>query len=233
MSLRAPSVAITTSRKGAILIITLTSPKRGQGVTVTTAVIAAIIAKHGRDVHIIDRGADQQWLWTNGTSTTDDGITSLTANITMCCTDDNDIDVVRATITAAIGRSAIVLIDDPDNTVWDEDPDGLGLWLDSRRERFGPYLVWWVLRPCFLAFRRASCLSRPDHLIVIHEPGRSIGTSDICQSLGVDLDNTTTIEVDAAVARTVDAGLIASHQPRSMLPVSHLVNQLLAKMPVR
>lgn len=72
-----------------------------------------------------------------------------------------------------------------------------------------------VVRPCYLALRRAVIAPlRPSGVIVVHEPGRALGRSDIEDALGVSVK--ATVELDPAVARAVDAGLFATRIPRSL-----------------
>ncbi len=71
-----------------------------------------------------------------------------------------------------------------------------------------------VLRPCYLALRRALALgpgARPTVVAVVGEPGRSLGSGDVAQVLGVPV-----VEVPhhPSVARRVDAGLLAGRLPR-------------------
>ena len=72
-----------------------------------------------------------------------------------------------------------------------------------------------VLRPCYLAVRRAVALSlRPNALVIIDEPGRSLRVDDIEEVLGVPA--AARLLVDPAVARTVDSGLLGVRLPRSL-----------------
>jgi hypothetical protein len=69
-----------------------------------------------------------------------------------------------------------------------------------------------ITRPCFISLRRALSLPlRPDGVVLIEEAGRALGRSDVEDVLGVPV--VATIDVDAAVARAVDAGLLAARLP--------------------
>jgi len=69
-----------------------------------------------------------------------------------------------------------------------------------------------VTRPCFISLRRALSLPlRPTGVVLIEEAGRALGRRDVEDVLGVPV--VATIEVDAAVARAVDAGLLAARLP--------------------
>jgi hypothetical protein len=73
-----------------------------------------------------------------------------------------------------------------------------------------------VLRPCYLALRRAvACAVRPSGVVLIAEAGRAITADDVADALGVPI--VAEVVVTDAVARAVDAGLLASRLPRSLL----------------
>jgi hypothetical protein len=72
-----------------------------------------------------------------------------------------------------------------------------------------------VLRPCYLALRRALAAPvRPSGVILVAEPGRSLGRRDVEDVLGVPVR--AEVEVDSAVARAVDAGLLTRRIPRTL-----------------
>jgi hypothetical protein len=72
-----------------------------------------------------------------------------------------------------------------------------------------------VLRPCFLALRRAAALpSRPSGVVLVREEGRAIGPDDVEAVLGVPVR--AEVRVTPQVARAVDAGLLLGHVPRSL-----------------
>jgi len=72
-----------------------------------------------------------------------------------------------------------------------------------------------VLRPCYLALRRAMAIARrPDGLVVVSEPGRALRAADVSEVLGVPVRGI--VEQDPAVARAIDAGLLAARLPRPL-----------------
>jgi MinD-like ATPase involved in chromosome partitioning or flagellar assembly len=72
-----------------------------------------------------------------------------------------------------------------------------------------------VIRPCFLALRRAvAAAARPTEAILVAEPGRSLTRRDLEAALGVPV--VAVVELDPAVARAVDGGLLASRLPRAL-----------------
>jgi Mrp family chromosome partitioning ATPase len=72
-----------------------------------------------------------------------------------------------------------------------------------------------VLRPCYLALRRAlRAPVRPSGVVLLTEPGRSLGRRDIEDVLGVPVR--AEVAVDETVARAVDAGLLVRRIPRGL-----------------
>jgi hypothetical protein len=72
-----------------------------------------------------------------------------------------------------------------------------------------------VLRPCYIALRRALAAPlRPSAVVLVDEPGRSLGRRDVEDVLGVPVR--AQIPWDAAVARSVDAGLLGTRLPRPL-----------------
>ena len=72
-----------------------------------------------------------------------------------------------------------------------------------------------VLRPCYLALRRALAAPiRPSAVVLVDEPGRALTRRDIEDVLGVPVR--AEIEYDPSIARAVDAGLLAGRVPRSL-----------------
>ena len=72
-----------------------------------------------------------------------------------------------------------------------------------------------VLRPCYLALRRALAAPvRPSGVVLVAEAGRSLGRRDVEEVLGVPV--VAEVAVEDAVARAVDAGLLARRVPRPL-----------------
>ncbi|MBS1836169.1 MAG: hypothetical protein JST64_00570 [Actinobacteria bacterium] len=71
-----------------------------------------------------------------------------------------------------------------------------------------------VVRPCYLALRRAVGAGvRADGVVLVEEPGRSLDAVDVSRALGLPV--VCSVETEPAVARAVDAGLLTSRLPRS------------------
>lgn len=72
-----------------------------------------------------------------------------------------------------------------------------------------------VVRPCYLALRRAAALTRPPTAVVmVNEPGRALKKADVEHVTGSPV--VAELEWDVSVARAVDAGLLAGRLPRSL-----------------
>jgi hypothetical protein len=71
-----------------------------------------------------------------------------------------------------------------------------------------------VTRACYLALRAARCGPAPDSVLLVREPGRALGPSDVSSALGAPV--VASLRWDPAVARAVDAGLLARRVPRSL-----------------
>lgn len=72
-----------------------------------------------------------------------------------------------------------------------------------------------VTRACYLALRRAAEVPlRASEVVVVTEPGRSLAPEDVSEVVGAPVR--VTVPFDPAVARAVDAGLLASRMPRSL-----------------
>lgn len=72
-----------------------------------------------------------------------------------------------------------------------------------------------VIRPCFLALRRAVAAPlRPSGVVLVAEPQRVLGPSDVEAALGVPV--VAVVPWDPGVARRVDAGLLGAAPPRAL-----------------
>ncbi len=71
-----------------------------------------------------------------------------------------------------------------------------------------------VTRACYLALRAARCGPTPDHVLLVKEPGRALNSGDVEAAIGAPV--TAMVPWDPAVARSVDAGLLAARLPRSL-----------------
>jgi hypothetical protein len=112
----------------------------------------------------------------------------------------------RATVLAA------VLAADPRPTVVDCGTGPVGPGLVAASAATTSLLV---LRPCYLALRRALAAPlRPSGVVLVAEPGRALGAAEVEDVLGVPVR--AVVAHDAAVARAVDAGSLGGRLPRRL-----------------
>lgn len=69
-----------------------------------------------------------------------------------------------------------------------------------------------VVRPCYLALRRGVALPRPVNAYIVAEEGRALTINDVVQVLGAAQH--TVVPFSPAIARAVDAGLLPSRVDR-------------------
>ncbi len=70
-----------------------------------------------------------------------------------------------------------------------------------------------VVRPCYLALRRVvASRVRPTAVVVVTEPWRALTSADVADVVGAPV--VAEIAVEGSVARSVDAGLLATRLPR-------------------
>lgn len=70
-----------------------------------------------------------------------------------------------------------------------------------------------VVRPCYLALRRVvASRVRPTAVVVVSEPWRALTSADVADVVGAPV--VAEIAVEGSVARSVDAGLLATRLPR-------------------
>ena len=74
-----------------------------------------------------------------------------------------------------------------------------------------------VLRPCYLALRRAvhdGLLAVTDGVVLVDEPGRALGTKEVTEVL--DLPVVAQVPLKAEIARAVDAGVLVTRIPAAL-----------------
>ena len=73
-----------------------------------------------------------------------------------------------------------------------------------------------VTRACYLSLRRAVALPRrPSGIVLVTEPGRALQRTDVEEVVGAPVR--AEVALDPAVARAVDAGRLASREPRGLV----------------
>ncbi len=72
-----------------------------------------------------------------------------------------------------------------------------------------------ITRACYLGLRRAATAPvRPSGVVLVSEAGRALGRDDVETVVGAPVR--AEVAVDPAVARAVDAGMLASRLPRAL-----------------
>lgn len=79
-----------------------------------------------------------------------------------------------------------------------------------------------VTRPCYLSLRAAATGPTPTGVVLVTEPGRALGPGDVSSVVGAPV--VARVPVDPAIARVVDAGLLASRLPRPLRRVEGLLD---------
>lgn len=203
------------------MVITVWSVKGGSGVSVVAAGIAAVLAGGGSEVLLVDLDGDQPALL--GLASPDGpGVRDWLA-----APDGDAAALARLEVEAApslrvvpvgsadrwpgdrTGRLVDVLDAEPRAVVVDA---GRGAEPAATLRAAGTSLL--VVRPCYLALRRAVGIgAAADAVVLIEEPGRSLDAVDVERALGIPVR--AVLQWDPAVARAVDAGLLAARLPRS------------------
>lgn len=70
-----------------------------------------------------------------------------------------------------------------------------------------------VVRPCYMALRKALTAPKAHGVVLVHEDGRALNSNDVEAALGIPV--VAAWPVEAQIARCTDAGLWASRQPRA------------------
>ena len=181
------------------LNVILNGARGGQGTSTIAAALALYAAGHV-DTHLVarDPAASAALL----------GIVTPQGGEPAVVTD-------RLTLVGtAIGTPALRILDSP---VEDSDPA-------ERTVRLT------VLRgPCYLALRTivVEPTSRPDGIVLVAEPGRSLTSRDVADVTGTPV--VATVPVDPSVARTIDAGLLVArlHRLSALAPLRRSLATLL------
>jgi Mrp family chromosome partitioning ATPase len=208
------------------VLVTCWSVKGGAGCSVVAASVALTWSRAGHDVLVVDLAGDlpavlglpepsgaglTDWLGA-GPEVPADGLARLEieaaprlALVPRGAADlgDGERLAVLAGVLATSARPVVV-----DAGMVTEGSTSLPLVAEARHALL-------VTRPCFLALRRLAASSvRPTGVVLVDEPGRALGRSDVEEVAGAPV--VADVMVDPAVARAVDAGLLSSRLPRSL-----------------
>ncbi|MEY2477622.1 MAG: hypothetical protein QOG87_2937 [Actinomycetota bacterium] len=208
------------------MLIACWSTKGGSGTTVVSAALASVLAESsGRDVLLADLGGDcpavlglpdpdgpglSDWLAAGDAAAPGslrrlelagpEGVRILPCGASAPTAPDAGERLLSE--LAADARIVIVDCGPPGGPV--------GLAISA-----GAGLSLLVIRPCYIALRRALAAPlRPSAVVLVEEPGRSLGRRDVEDVLGVPVR--AQIPWDPAVARCVDAGLLGTRVPRPL-----------------
>jgi hypothetical protein len=195
------------------------SVKGGSGTTVFAAALSLSLAEKREKATVIDFGGDMPSVlgmaepagrgirdWLADPLRSDDSLQRLRLDATsrLAIVPAGSITTFDADALVELGHSV------DDDTVVDF---GLLQPPDSLRDSVN--VDWLVIRPCYLSLRRAARLARRPHaVVVIRESGRALTTRDIESVVGAPV--IADITVSEAVARSVDAGLLATRLPRQL-----------------
>lgn len=209
------------------MLITCWSVKGGSGTTVVAASLAVLLARSSPPVTLVDLGGDVAAalgmddppgpgaldFMAAGPGVPPQSLAGLAVEVTP------NLSLIPAGSagpgTAADGERLVAALAEalPGGTVVvDAGPPGTAAG-DALAAGAGLSLL--VVRPCYLALRRAARASvRPSGVVVVAEPGRAIGEREISEVLGVPVR--ARVPVDPGIARIVDAGLLSSRVPKSL-----------------
>ncbi|MDP9419577.1 MAG: hypothetical protein M3P53_05435 [Actinomycetota bacterium] len=211
---------------GVVVLIACWSAKGGSGTTVVSVALAACLARSSPSGALLaDLGGDVpavlglpepsgpglgEWL-ASGHGVPADALRRLEvpapAGLAVLCTGSD--------LPSAPGRAevlAAVLAADPRPVIVDCGSTGHVPGATLAASASASLLV---LRPCYLALRHAvRAPLRPSGIILVREPGRSLGRRDVEEVVGAPVR--AEIDVDPAIARAVDAGLWPLRLPRSV-----------------
>lgn len=193
--------------------------KGGSGTTVFACALALALAERHGGANIIDFGGDVPSVL-GMAEPAGRGVRDWLAGATR---DPQDFARLRLDATARLGivpAGSATSFDDhslidlanvvPDHTVVD-----FGTLQPSESLRPLIRADWLVVRPCYLALRRAARLPRrPQGVVVVREPGRALTARDIQSVVGAPIVGEVTVSDN--VARSVDAGLLATRLPQQL-----------------
>lgn len=209
------------------MVITCWSVKGGSGTTVVAAALALRLSRVSPPAVIADLAGDvpaalgqpdrvgpglADWL-AAGPDVADDALARLGTEVRPGLTLLGAGNIASRGATAADGERLIAALSrlDARNVVVDAGSvrSDLALALAASSER-----SLLVVRPCFLALRRAVAAPiRPSAVVLIDEHNRTLGAGDIEDVLGRPV---VTVPWDAQIARAVDAGLLGSRVPKPL-----------------
>jgi hypothetical protein len=212
-------------------VISCWSVKGGSGTSVVSAMLALALSRHAETV-LVDVEGDQPGIF---------GVAAPSAGFRDWWNAEVGADALLRLAVAVSPRLRLVGAGDATAEYADRQIDvipELQTIFDAgtvRDDRVAAHIVeasaksLLVLRPCYLAARRASMTPlRVDGLVVIEEHGRALGSADLAEVVGAPV--LATIPWDLSIARTIDAGRLGNKVPRVARPLEALAVSLLAEV---
>lgn len=185
------------------MITVLSSPKPGTGTTTTAALLALAVRQTTRShAHVVDLCGDQPAVL--GITSRPGATTDVAEQLTLHELAETTIDEQLAAICrlAQTGEHVIVDAGSATHPIHDRLPASA--------------VRCWVLRPCYLALRKAATLTdRPDQVIMLDEIGRALTATDIEAVTGIPV--VATIDIHPQIARAIDAGLLTARPPHAAM----------------
>lgn len=196
------------------------SIKGGSGTTVFASALALLLAEHHGEATIIDMGGDVPSVlgmaepagsgirdWLSSTDRDPQGLVALRVAAT------SRLHVIPAGSASSFDDSAL---DDLVQSVSNQQVVvDFGSLQPPDSVRRAARADWLVVRPCYLALRRAARLShRPTGIVLLKEQGRALTTRDVQSVVGAPV--VAEITVADGIARSVDAGLLATRLPTQL-----------------
>jgi hypothetical protein len=186
------------------------SPKGGQGCTTIAAVLAVLAARSDQPTLLLDTRGDAAAILGVSDPAPASTFADAIANAVEPCDhlrvvsvagDQIDTEVISA-ISELVAAGHRVRVD----TGTDHD-------VLHRFDPLSPQRLL-VTRPCYVALRRAIGVPFvPDHIVLISEDQRCLTERDVSLALALPV---TSVPYDPAIARAIDAGLLAARLPRCL-----------------
>ena len=226
------------------MLFAIWSPKGGSGTSVVAAALALVAAGRG-ETRLADLGGDQPAIL---------GLPPLTSLVTLVdwlegapatpteWLDDMAVPVVPGlslvpgspaakAASPEAGAALAVALRDSGVTIVDlgsgvDEFDGAGRAVVDVADT-----ALMVLRPCYLALRRAVAdprLASSAGAVLVEEPGRALDADDVSAVLGIPVVGR--VPVRAEIARAVDAGVLRDRLPAALAKVAGGVLDRLADL---
>ena len=209
------------------MLTALWSAKGGQGVSVTSALVAQSAsrsAKPSSPVLLVDLRGDQAAIF----GVKERSLVQLSPTLYLLMSGDTPLTASRADELAEYlkskSRESAVVVD----LGAPSGDEGTEAFRQAIIDRCDESVL--VTRNCYLALRRSVNLAnRPTKMVVVSEPGRALTTSD-CE-WAVDAKAVTTVHVDPDIARAVDAGMLTEVPNKVLRNVGRIASSPAAAEP--